>query len=267
MASRADDLVECPGRVPGVGVAGHRPEGLLRAAAADQDRQVRLDGAGELGRIVESVGRAVVVDRLPVEQPPDDPDRLIEPVEPLAEAGPEVDPVGLVLALEPGAPDAQHGPSVADVVEGGGELGGQAWVPEGVRPDHQAEPYPAGQGGPGRQAQPALEDRLTPGTLDGEQVVPRPEAVPAGGLGGEGGRPDPGPVAGLRPELGTEPGRARWRARHGGSLAHRRNGRRPSVVGSTAMTSPRPHGDVTDLSPLCGPTFTVRSPRIHLTAC
>ena len=39
--------------------------------------------------------------RLAVEQPSDDPDRLVEPVEALAEARPEVDPEGLVLALEP----------------------------------------------------------------------------------------------------------------------------------------------------------------------
>ena len=34
-------------------------------------------------------------------------DRLVEPVEPLAEAAAEVDPEGVVLALEPGAADAE----------------------------------------------------------------------------------------------------------------------------------------------------------------
>ena len=45
-------------------------------------------------------------------------DRLVEPVEALAEARPEVDPERLVLALEPGAADAEDRPAVADVVEG-----------------------------------------------------------------------------------------------------------------------------------------------------
>ena len=70
-------------------------------------------------------------------------DRLVEPVEPLAEAGPEVDPERLVLALEPGAADAEDGPAARDVVEGRRELGRQPRVAERVGADHQPEPDPA----------------------------------------------------------------------------------------------------------------------------
>ena len=44
-------------------------------------------------------------------------DGLVEPVQPLADAGPEVDPEGVVLALEPGAADAEDRPAARDVVQ------------------------------------------------------------------------------------------------------------------------------------------------------
>ena len=203
------DLVERPGRVPRVGEPGDGPERLLRAGAADQDRQVALDGPRQDDRVVERVGRPDVVDGLAVEQPADEPDRLVEPVEPLPDAGPEVDPERVVLALEPGAADPEDRPAVADVIEGRRQLGGEARVPERVGPDHQAEPDPGRQRRPRGQGQPALEDGLAPRPLDRHQVIPRPERIPARRLGLQGGVAEAGPVGGLRPELGPELGRHR----------------------------------------------------------
>ena len=133
--------------------SGRRPERLLRAGAADEDRQVGLDRA-RLAERVRRVGRtALVAEPLAVEQPPHDPDGLVESIQPLPEAGaPVLDPERLVLALEPGAADAEHGPPVADVVEGRRELRRQPRVAERVRPDHQPEPDPPRDRGRGRRA-------------------------------------------------------------------------------------------------------------------
>ena len=128
------------------------------------------------------VGAGLGRDGAAVEQHPTGGDRLVEPVEPLAEAGPEVDAVRRVLELEPGATDAQDGPAIADVVERGRELGGQARVPERVGADQQPELHPLGGHRPCRQQRPALEDGLVRVTEDGVEVVPGPEAVVAQAL-------------------------------------------------------------------------------------
>ena len=79
---------------------------------ADHDRQAALDGTRLDQRVVHPVRGALVVrDLLAVEQPPQEPHRLVEAVEPLPEARSEVDPEGLVLALEPGAADAEDRPA------------------------------------------------------------------------------------------------------------------------------------------------------------
>ena len=75
-----------------------RPEGLLLAAAADHDRQVALDRQGSVAQVVELVvpaGRRR--DGLAVEQVAARGHRLVQPVEPLPEPGPEVDAVRRVL--------------------------------------------------------------------------------------------------------------------------------------------------------------------------
>ena len=128
---------------------------LLRPGAADQDRQLRLDRTRRAQRVVERVEAALVAEPLAIEQAAHEHDRLVEPVEPLARAAEELDPEAVVLALEPGAADAEHGPAVRDVVERRGELGGQARVAERVRADHQPEPHPRRhrrRGRPGRSS-------------------------------------------------------------------------------------------------------------------
>ena len=82
-------------------------------------------------------------------------DRLVEPVEPLAEAGPEVEPERVVLALEPAAAEAEDEPAAGQVVDRRGELGGQARVAERVGADEQAEPDALGDGRRARTASPS----------------------------------------------------------------------------------------------------------------
>ena len=183
-----------------VGVAGDRGQRLLLAVAADQDRQPWLDRR----RVVadapprDSAGRAPspVPSRQHVAH---ELGRLVEPVEPLAEARPELDPEGLVLALEPGAADAEDRPPVAHVVERRRQLHRQRRVPEGVGADHQPERRARRHGGPAGEDQVALEDRAAPVALDRIQVIPRPERVVAELVGALADALERGPVDPLTP--------------------------------------------------------------------
>ena len=135
-----------------------------------------LDRQRQMAQVVELVtairGRG---DRLPVEHAAHRGDRLVEPVEALAEPAPELEAVGLVLELHPGAADPQDGPAAADVVEGRGRLRDDTGIPERVGAHEKPEPSLLGRHRPGRQHRPALEDRLVRVTEDGVEVVPRPE--------------------------------------------------------------------------------------------
>jgi hypothetical protein len=84
-----------------------------------------------------------------------------------------------VLALEPAAAEAQDRPSVAEVIERGRQLRRQARAAEGVGADQEAQLHPRRQLRPGCQGQPALELRVGPVALVGEQVVVCPERVEA----------------------------------------------------------------------------------------
>ena len=86
-------------------------------------------------------------DALAVDQSPDEPDRLVESIEPLAEPRAEVEPEGVVLALEPAAAQAEHEAAVREVVDGGSELRRQPRVAERVGADQQTEPDPLRQDG------------------------------------------------------------------------------------------------------------------------
>ena len=104
-----------------------------------------MDGSRPDERLVEPVEPAVVGHPLAVEQPADEPGRFVEPVEPFADPGPELDPEGEMLALEPARPEAEDGPAVGQLVEGRCELRGHARVAQGVRADEEAEADPFGQ--------------------------------------------------------------------------------------------------------------------------
>src|SRR4051812_10629733 len=79
-------LLDRAHRVPHICITGDGPKGLLLAAAADQDREVRLDGRGSVAQVVELVPAAWLRrDGLAVEDAPDRADRLVEPIQPLTE--------------------------------------------------------------------------------------------------------------------------------------------------------------------------------------
>ncbi len=108
--------------VPQVRVPRDQRQRLLRARAADQDREVLLDRSRGAHSVAEAVEAAVVGDRVAVEQAPDERDRLPQAVETLTEPGAEVEPERLVLALEPATADAQDRATARDVIERGREL-------------------------------------------------------------------------------------------------------------------------------------------------
>ena len=191
-------------RVPHVGGAGDQRQRLLRARPADQNGQPRLDRPRCADRAVEAVEAALVGDLLAVEQPADQRHGLGQAVQPLAEAGPEVEAERGVLALEPARADTQDRPPARHVVHGGGHLGHEAGVAQGVRADHQAQPGPRRDRGDGRQGGPALELGVRPVGLVGEQVVVDPQVVEARCLRPQDGLAQGRPVRALDPERRPE---------------------------------------------------------------
>ena len=87
-------LLDAAHRVPHVGVARNGAERLLLAGAADHDRQMFLERLRVEDEVLEPIpasGRRR--DRLAIEQPPHGGDRLVHPVEALAESRAELDAV------------------------------------------------------------------------------------------------------------------------------------------------------------------------------
>ena len=151
---------------------------------------------------VAPAGRAG--DLAAVEQAPDSGNCLGEPVETLAEAGPEVDPERLVLTLEPRPAEAHDRPAATDVVDGRDRLRREPRVAERVRPDEQPEPDPLRRLGQGGQRGIALEDRLVRLAEDREDVIPRPEGVVAELVGPLAGRQERRPVGRLAPQIDAQ---------------------------------------------------------------
>ena len=166
--------------------------------------QPRLDRARLAQRIGQLVEAAVVRDALAGEQPLDQTHRFLEPVEALAEAGPEIEPERVVLAPEPARADPEDEPAARDVVERRRELCGEARIAKRVRGDQQAQPGAGRQGRERGQRGPALELRVVPVALVGEEVIVEPEAVEARRLGRNGRVPERRPVGSLNPEGSTE---------------------------------------------------------------
>ena len=92
-------------------------ERLPLAAAADQDRQVLLHGRRVVQHVLRVVEAAARGRRRRRGACSHQLDRLVEPVQPLAEARAELDPEGRVLGLEPGAADPEVHAAAAHVVE------------------------------------------------------------------------------------------------------------------------------------------------------
>ena len=189
-ADLALHLLDRSGEVPPVGVPGDRPQGLLLAAAPDHDRKATRApnwkwAMTERPEVVATALRARHL--LTAQEGGDRGHGLVEPIEPIAEAAAEVDPVGRVLVLEPGAAEPEPGSAAGDVVDRDRRLGGQAGVTEGVGADHEPEVRTLGHRGPGSQQGRALEDVLVRVAHDRVEVVPGPERVQPGGVGGAGG--------------------------------------------------------------------------------
>ena len=158
----------------------------LLAAATDEDaRSAGLDRARDVERLVDPVvgpgeGRAVLG-----EHRPDDRQRLVEAVHPLADRR-ELVAVADVLLLVPGRPEPEDRPTAGDDVERRRRLGQERRVAVGHAGHERAQPDPrrlAGERGEGR---PALEHRIgdRSDALDLVEVVHHGDEAEPGRLGG-----------------------------------------------------------------------------------
>src|SRR5919198_1237448 len=191
--------LDVAGGVPCVGVLRDGVQGLLLAVATDEDREVLLHRSrivAYLGSLIAGPARGGLPGGKHLFQ---EVDGLVEPVQPLTEARTELDPVGLVLALEPGATNTEDRPAVAHVIERRDDLRGESRVAEGVRADHQSERRARGDRRPAGEDHVALKDRPTPIALDWVEVVPRPERVVAELVGAASGVHQGAPVGVLAP--------------------------------------------------------------------
>src|SRR4029078_3520373 len=118
-------------------------------------------------------------DFLPVEQRPDRRDGLVQPVQALPDAGPELNAVGLVLQLHPCPTDAEDRPPTARVIDRRDRLRDDARVAERVRADQQAEPRPLRLAGTGAEQRVALKEALIRVAEDRVEVIPGPEMLVA----------------------------------------------------------------------------------------
>ena len=178
---------------------------LLRAGPADEDRQVRLDRPRRGQRVVERVEPALVAEPLAVEQAADQHHRPRRSDRGVRRSAREVDAVGVMLALEPGAADAQDRPAVREVVEGRrrawrrGPGCGTCWR------------RPSGRGGPGEVSGASPASTLQPskiGCSQGPKIASRwshvqTESQPASSAARAASR-KPGQSVSLRPELEPE---------------------------------------------------------------
>ena len=146
----------------------------------------------------------VVVDPFTVEQPPDQPDRLVETVEPFAKARTEVEPERVMLGLEPAPTEAEDEASARQVVDRGGELRGQPRTAERVGTDEEAQADALGRRGERRDRRPAFELRVGRIALVGQQVIVDPQRIPAGALDRETRVAQLGPGRSLDPERRAE---------------------------------------------------------------
>ena len=187
-----------------------RRRGAPRSATSSSARTRRRGSADAPGsgaaadRVVERVEPALVAEPLAIEQPAHEHDRLVEPVETLAEAGAEVDAVTRRARARTRRHRSREPPDRPRRGRGSSRAWRSARVPERVRPDHQAEPDLRRQRPERVEHGPAFEDRLLPRAEDGHQVVPRPDRIPAGLLGREGRVAETRPIGLLRPELEPE---------------------------------------------------------------
>ena len=106
----------------------------------------------------------------------------------------EVDPEGVVLALEPAAAQAEDRPAIRELVEGRRELRGQAGLPERVGADEQAQARRVRQDGERRRASSSPRAWRPRVALVGEQVIVEPEESQPAALDRQAGVAEGRPV-------------------------------------------------------------------------
>ena len=106
----------------------------------------------------------------------------------------------LVLLFKPGGANAEDGATAGDVVESGGELGGERRLAEGVRANHQADAHVLRGFGPCDEGGPAFKDWPVRVADDWIDVIPSPEVVVADAICRDGHRAHGCPIGELWPD-------------------------------------------------------------------
>ena len=179
--------LRCAPDVVDVGVLRRGRDGPLLAAAADQDRQPRLDRLRVVGRVVQREEPAREVRAVVAQQRRDHRDALLEAVRQVVRVH-QVDAVRRVLVdLPPGAEPGDR-PAAAHVVERGELVRHDGGMPVGAAQDHRTEPAAGGERRQRGQQRHRLEhplvgDRVVVGVA--HEVVAQVDRVrpePVGGL-------------------------------------------------------------------------------------
>ena len=249
--------------VPEVGVARGRPQRLASA------RSRRSGSAAAAGRAAARTARrasrrsGLVRHPLAVEQPADEPDRLVEPVEPLAEARSEVDPERVVLALEPAAAEAEDEPAVGQVVERSsrawrsGPGCGTCWRRRGGR---------AGPARSGRPAPPASPSPRAWGRSDRPRRRAggrRSRASPSRPLDGQAGIAKIRPARPVDPERRPEPHDLQLRIWQPGSSARTWPPSPTAILGDADREPAQPQQPPVRLVRDAPPALLIRGRRIR----
>src|SRR5439155_4350267 len=128
---------------------------------------------------------------------------------PFSDGPAELEPVRLVLELEPRSAEAQDGAPIAHPVQVRGHLCHEARVAEGVRADHQSQTNLAGHHRPCREGGVPFPDRRVRVAEDGVQVIPGPEVLVAELVDSSRGGLERPPIGGLAPQEDAKVGSTR----------------------------------------------------------
>src|SRR3954470_9812482 len=125
---------------------------------------------------------------------------LVHPVKPLTGTPAEVDPVALMLVVEPRAAQSKDCATIRDVVQRRRELGDEARIAKRIGTDEEPEPDPCRRLRPRSERHPAFEDVLLGLAEDRVQVVPRPQVLVAELVNATGRALEAWPISALAPQ-------------------------------------------------------------------
>src|SRR5262245_13334690 len=158
----------------------------VRTITRDEDRDPATRRRRE-DRVIELLEPAGHRNAVPVEQPAEDRERLLETSETVVDGEAE----GLVFGIVPSGSDAQDLPTGADLVQRGGHLRQQSGMTEARAHHERPELHAVRHRREGRQDRPGLVHRLDGSVIEPvEEVVEHPDRVETGILGGRGERPN-----------------------------------------------------------------------------